>query len=238
MPHIGSRLVDDRGSRLVASWIESLTNAPAGLEPVPGSTTAALAALRAAQREPARLAASVAEMKRSTNTFARDLFARFLPATERRHTLGAGFDPQSVLALNGDAARGKALFHGDTGPQCARCHVFAGSGRAYGPDLTEVRKKFDRALLIEHIVEPSKLIAPEFVLHTVETKDGEFHTGFVVPATDPELRLRIESGEIVPLSRAQVVADEKAVLSAMPEGLLGELTAQEAADLLAYLVSP
>ena len=108
----------------------------------------------------------------------------------------------------------------------------------YGPDLTEVRKKFDRAALLENIVEPSKGIAPEFVLHSVETKDGEGRVGFVVASDDQGLRLRVESGEVVTLPRSQVVADDPAALSAMPEGLLADLTAQEVADLLAYLSAP
>ncbi len=238
MPHIGSRRVDDLGSRLIASWIESLAPAPDGPAPTPGSTSAALAALRSAQKAPGGPAGATASMKGSTNAFARDLFARFLPQGERRRTLGAGFDPQEVLGLKGDPARGKALFHSETGPQCARCHVVSGQGRMYGPDLTEVRKKFDRAALLENIVEPSKGIAPEFVLHSVETKDGEGRVGFVVASDDQELRLRVESGEVVTLPRSQVVADDPAALSAMPEGLLADLTAQEVADLLAYLSAP
>ena len=101
-----------------------------------------------------------------------------------------------------------------------------------------MRKKFDRTALLENIVEPSKGVAPEFVLHSVETKDGEGRVGFVVASDDKELRLRVESGEVVAVPRSMVVADDKAALSAMPEGLLAKLTAQEAADLLAYLSAP
>jgi len=237
MPHLGSRRTDEAGSRLVADWIESLGSARRPETDAAGSTSEALAVLRRAQKQPGLLAPAITAARSSTNAFVRELFERFLPDAERRRLLGADFDARLVLGLKGDARRGAALFHSDSGPQCARCHVHAGKGRTYGPDLTDIRRKFPQpAELLANIVNPSKQVAQEFQLHLVETKDGESLSGFVVSKAAGELRLRIESGETRTLRPAQVASDLPVAGSAMPEGLLANLTAQEAADLLAFLL--
>jgi putative heme-binding domain-containing protein len=233
MPHIGSRTVDEFGSRVLAEWIESLGTAERSLEAAASSTSEALMALRAAQRSGQAPAATA-----STNAFVRELFDRFLPPERRRRTLGPDFDAQSVLRLTGDAVRGRALFHGDAGPQCARCHIVKGVGRNYGPDLSTIARKYERTALLDHIVNPSKLVAPEFVLHIVETRDGESLAGFVTAQSATEIRLHRETGDEITVPRSRVGSDEKSPLSAMPEGLLASLTAQEAAELLAYLLAP
>ena len=230
MPHIGSRTVDEAGSRTLAEWIESIPGPNRDVVSTPVTDT--LARVRAAQRtgqSPAFIA--------STNSFARELSDRFLPPDRRRHTLGSDFDPQRVLSLTGDVSRGRIVFHGEGGPQCARCHIVAGLGRNYGPDLTAISRRYDRAAMLNQIVNPSQTIAPEFVLHSIETRDGEDFTGFVVAQTATELRLRRETSDEITLLRSRIALDEKSPVSAMPEGLLAPLTAQEAADLLAYLLT-
>ena len=147
------------------------------------------------------------------------------------------FSPQRVLSLAGDVSRGRVLFHGDGGPQCARCHIVAGLGRNYGPDLTAIARRYDRAAVLNQIVNPSQTIAPEFVLHAIETREGENLTGFVVSQSATEVRLRRETGDEITVPRGRIALDEKSPVSAMPEGLLAPLTAQEAADLLAYLLT-
>ncbi len=237
MPHLGSRTTDETGSRLIAAWIESLDPAAQHAAPEFSSSTGALAALRAAQQDAQRLPGYVAQARRSTNAFVRDLFERFLPAAERRHVLGAEFNPQLVLALKGDARRGADLFHSDSGPQCARCHVIAGKGRNYGPELTDVHRKYPKAAeVLEQVVNPSKQVAPEFQLHLIETRAGESLSGFVSDKAAGGLKLRVETGEQMTLPAAQIASDSAVPGSAMPEGLLANLTAQEAADLLAYLL--
>ena len=91
--------------------------------------------------------------------------------------------------------------------------------------------------LLDHIVLPSKTVVPEFVLHQVEAKDGLAYSGFVVRESAAELVIRTEDNPALAISRAQVASDVRSSSSAMPEGLLQALTAQEAADLLAYLKS-
>lgn len=174
----------------------------------------------------------------SANPLVRDLFDRFLPAAQRRRVLGDDIRPDSILSLRGDRESGRKLFHAEGGVSCSRCHVCGGAGRAYGPDLTAIARKYPKAELLAQILHPSRIIAPEFVLHQIETKDGATASGFVVKQDPTSIHLRLETLEEQTFLRANLASDTASPLSAMPEGLLSGLTAQEAADLLAYLLNP
>jgi putative heme-binding domain-containing protein len=256
MPAIGSRTVDETGARLVRDWIAQL---PAASNPADSPIVAGLSSFRSGGKseaavllasssgalalanelpalKPELATAAVSAARQSTNALVRDLFERFLPSGQRRRTLGLDFPPQSVLSLRGDAARGRAVFLNEAGGQCARCHRAHGAGRDFGPDLTDLRRKYDRAAVLEHILQPNKLIAPEHRTHSVLLSDDTELTGFVKQRSATELLLRLEDGTDHRVSLAQVQESRESALSAMPEGLLAALTAQEAADLLEFLL--
>ena len=182
------------------------------------------------REEVARLAST------HTNALARDLFQRFLPASERRVILGAEIQPQSVLALPGQAARGKELFLGVA--QCSRCHQHGDQGRAFGPVLEKLSAKYSPAQLLEQILLPSKIIAPEFQTTVVTLRDETERSGFILRRSPTDLVLRDENLVEHRLPLTEIKQTQASTLSAMPEGLLAPLTAQEAADLLAFLLAP
>ncbi len=170
-----------------------------------------------------------------TNALVRDLFQRLIPAEQRRRTLGTDINPQTVLALTGNAARGQELFVGAS--QCSRCHVSAGAGRSFGPDLSAVAAKYSRAQLLDQILYPSKIIAPEYKLTSLTLNDDTELSGFVLKRTSAELTLRDETLAERVIKREDVKSSRESTLSAMPEGLLASMTAQDAADLLEYLAT-
>ena len=49
----------------------------------------------------------------------RDLFERFLPADKRMKRLGTSIQPQTLLAMKGDADAGRVVFFKTAGIQCA-----------------------------------------------------------------------------------------------------------------------
>jgi putative heme-binding domain-containing protein len=171
------------------------------------------------------------------NAPVRDLFERFLPEEKRVKRLGPAFKPEQVLSLKGNTANGRKIFFLEGGSQCAQCHLINGQGRDLGPDLSHIGKKYSRAQLLEQILAPSKVIDPAFVSYLVETKDGLAYSGFVLKRTDAEIVLKDATLNPVRLSAANVARMQPQQVSTMPEGLLQSLTAQEAADLLAYLTS-
>ncbi|MFM7099884.1 MAG: PQQ-dependent sugar dehydrogenase [Verrucomicrobiota bacterium] len=242
MPMIGPRRVDERGSAVVAHWIRQLGGAGGaaakGVPPPWNDTRTALAALESLG--PGSRPAPAAWVEAAANSSlapVRDLFARFLPPGRQRPVLGESFDPMMVLGRPGEIGRGRALFQAESGPQCARCHPVGGQGRSFGPALDRVGARYSREQLLEQLVKPSAVVAPEFALHALELKDGTQLTGFLRPDGADAWWLRLESGEDRRVKRSEVESDVSTGTSAMPEGLLSGLTAAEAADLLAYLES-
>ncbi len=261
MPHFGARLADESGIRLVRDWIRSLpgespaTNVVvssklvaanlAKLEQVDGATRQEILAKLLANMsgclglmgeitDPALRTQIAVAAAGHTNALVRDLFQRWLPPGQRRRTLGSDFNPQTVLELSGKAAQGQELFL--NAAQCSRCHVGNGKGRAFGPELTGIGQKYTRAQLLEQIIFPSKLVAPEYKTTIVTLRNGTELSGFIREQSATEIVLRDESltDHRVKLSDVQTTHDSS--LSAMPEGLLAPLTPQEAANLLEYLI--
>ncbi|MBI3417832.1 MAG: PQQ-dependent sugar dehydrogenase [Verrucomicrobia bacterium] len=259
MPHIGSRLVDEAGVRAVRDWIRSLPQNPEAdlaaarklgaenssllaqlqgdgrrdaIGKLLGTANGSLALLNEAAAPALRIEAATAAASH-TNALIRDLFQRFLPAEQRRKTLGSEIDPLTILALSGNAARGREVFLGAS--QCARCHVCGGEGRLFGPDLSGIARKYQRAQLLEQILLPSKIIAPEFKSTTVTLRDESEITGFVLKRGATEVVLRDETLAERGVKLTDVKDSRESTLSAMPEGLLAPLTAQEAADVLEFL---
>src|SRR5262249_19586231 len=71
----------------------------------------------------------------------RDLFERFIPEEKRLKRLGGAIKPTEILALPGDAARGRDLFFNSAGLQCKNCHKIGDQGQALGPELSQIGKK-------------------------------------------------------------------------------------------------
>lgn len=56
-----------------------------------------------------------------------------------------------IARMSGNAERGKTLF----ATTCAACHRHGVKGADIGPDLTLINKKFDKAGLLDAIINPS-----------------------------------------------------------------------------------
>jgi putative heme-binding domain-containing protein len=167
----------------------------------------------------------------------RDLFERFVPDEQRVKRLGAAVKPEQILALKGDAAKGKELFFKSAGLQCVNCHRINGTGSTLGPDLSQIAKKYSRAQILESILEPSKTIDPQYVTYLVETADGQVHTGLLASKTASEVVLKMVGDKEVRIPTIKVERLVPQQKSLMPELLLRDATAEQAADLLEFLAS-
>lgn len=165
------------------------------------------------------------------------LFEKFTPADQRPKTLGQSFTPEQILALPGDAGRGEAVFLRSGAASCSKCHRVKGHGAEIGPDLSQIGRKYERRALLETIMNPSAGIAPEYVPYVVETDAGKVYAGFLADQNDGEVVLKTIEGVVVRVPKSNVIELAKQEKSLMPELVLGNITAQDAADLLAFLVS-
>jgi putative heme-binding domain-containing protein len=251
MPRIGSREIDARGLRLIADWIAHLPGAPGpmatladrpdgpeAIRRMTGSTREALELVRLIDRgavPPATLGAIVAQTRNDPRPEIRDLFERFVPESERIVRLGDTIEPAAILALKGDAARGRDWFFAESGSQCKSCHRVGGLGVAVGPDLDAIGSKFSRAELLSQILEPARTIEPRYAVHIVETKDGQVHQGLLAESSPGQVVLRDAQNRTVKFAAGDIERQGTLPASLMPEGLLRDMTAQQAADLLEYL---
>jgi putative heme-binding domain-containing protein len=167
----------------------------------------------------------------------RDLFERFVPASQRVQRLGTSVDAARLLAMTGSTDSGKELFFRDGTSTCKSCHKIAGQGIEIGPDLSQIGKKYPRAELLAHLLEPSKLIDPKYVPYVLETTEGKVLSGLLIEKTDEIVRLRDAKNEEVRIPAGEIELLVPQQKSLMPELLLRDLTPQQVADLIAYLSS-
>jgi putative heme-binding domain-containing protein len=180
------------------------------------------------QIEPARIAFLNSHPDRRIRDKAGILFAK--EKLGRRPEVIAAY--RGVLQLPGVAARGKEVFK----KNCATCHRLEGVGFDLGLPLTTVGSKGPEYLLV-NILDPNLQVLPEYINYVVTTKDGRTFTGMIAAETATSLTLRRAEGQSDTVLRANVDELQSTGLSLMPEGLEKQVSKQEMADLIAYLMS-
>ncbi len=169
----------------------------------------------------------------------RDLFERFVPDEQRVKRLGSVIKPETILSLKGDVARGREMFFKSSGLQCVNCHRVNGTGSTFGPELSQIGKK-ERTHILESLLDPSKVIEPQWQTYLLETTDGKVYTGLLKSKSDTEVVLNLPGDKEIKEIRVATGKVERLAPQAksmMPELLLRDLTAEQAADLLAFLMS-
>ena len=143
-----------------------------------------------------------------------------------------------VSAAGRDLERGQRIYQE---AQCVRCHRLGKQGRSVGPDLTAVSSRFSHRDLLQSIVTPSHVVAEKYRKDIIETSDGRVLVGSVIIDGDyrlPKLRLTadpLKPGEVIEITKREIVSHTKSPLSQMPTGLLNTFTRDEILDLLAYI---
>jgi uncharacterized repeat protein (TIGR03806 family) len=241
----GTGLVGDAASRTSArdaATVDQLRAAGSDLDRRLDALLASTpSALRLAQtlgagRVPSDVrAAALARATKSEVSEVRDLFERFLPEEQRVKRLGSVIKPEQILALPGDPARGRKLFFETSGVQCRSCHRIAGQGTEVGPDLDQIGKKYDRAQILDQILFPSKQIDDKYLAYVLETKQGQAYTGLLVSKDAAKVVLKDATGKRIEVAAADVEVLAPQAKSLMPELLLRDLTAEQVADLTAFL---
>jgi len=167
----------------------------------------------------------------------RDLFERYVPEDKRVQRLGATVDAETILGMSGDPGRGRALFFENDGLACKSCHKIGDRGGSVGPELTTIGKKLDRRKLLQSILDPSREIDPKYVTYLIETTDGLVLSGLLSRRTESLIELIDANTKHVHVETDAIERMARQQKSLMPDLLLKDLTAEQAADLLAYLQS-
>jgi len=141
------------------------------------------------------------------------------------------FVTDSSSGGKGDAAKGEAIFEK---AQCIKCHRFGQRGEGLGPDLSAVRKRFQRKQIVESLFYPSAVISDQYQSVSIITNEGLTHTGLAVEQGDAYVVLSTD-GTKTTVKKSDVDEIVASNTSGMPEGLLDALTLAEIADLFAFL---
>jgi putative heme-binding domain-containing protein len=161
------------------------------------------------------------------------LFKRLEVDAEQQKARLAELEP--VLS-SGNAVRGRIVFFGAKAA-CSACHTIRSQGGKIGPDLTKIGSIRTGRDLLEALVFPSASIVRGYEPYQVMTQDGRVHNGILGRETAEAIYLVTAERAEVRIPRRSIETFEPSRVSIMPQGLDGQLTREELADLLALLQS-
>jgi putative membrane-bound dehydrogenase-like protein len=139
---------------------------------------------------------------------------------------------ETSLTLAASSAAGKKVFT----RTCASCHRIGGEGHDTGPDLSDVTNRSKAALLYD-ILDPNAKVEPRFASHAILTVDGSVYTGVVTSETPAAIVLKMAEGKVRTIGRGEIEQVKVSDTSLMPEGIEKDITPQQMADLLEFLVA-
>ncbi len=135
-----------------------------------------------------------------------------------------------------DPAAGRRVFFHPKLAACYRCHRAEGRGQEVGPDLSTVGRS-GRRQIVESILQPSALVAPDYQAWDLEMAGGTVRTGMLVKTVLDEYTYLDAKGDQFKVNTRDVAETRPSAKSIMPDGLPDLLTDQELRDLVAYLCS-
>jgi putative heme-binding domain-containing protein len=143
------------------------------------------------------------------------------------------FLDENPQGQTGNVERGKQVF---AKANCLKCHKFVNEGQGVGPDLTTVRRRFQRKEILEAIVFPSQVISDQYRTVTVATTDGAVYSGMpITGSAEDKLSLLLADASRLEIKKADIDTMRPARTSVMPEDLFKDLSLQEIADLFAFM---
>ncbi len=231
----GSRAADAISK--LAQNLAGASQSDVHIESLLESTEGALALATAIHRGDVApsLTGSITAASKSKHSDVRGIFDHFVPESKRRRTLGPNPNAEQILLLAGDSIRGEQVFRSENS-RCSTCHDVSNASESIGPTLREMRRMIKRPELLLHIVQPSQRVDEKYATWTVVTTDGRSESGLMVSNENGTVRLRKADRSILTIKRTEIESMEKSPQSLMPNGLLSDMTAQQAADLLAFLI--
>ncbi|NBV33083.1 MAG: hypothetical protein EBR81_04630, partial [Proteobacteria bacterium] len=137
---------------------------------------------------------------------------------------------KAAATMAGDTARGRVQFS----QRCQTCHRAGTEGIQVGPDLVTVKNKGREALLTA-ILEPNKEVASQYILHTVNLRDGSGFSGIITEDGADSMTLKMPGGLTQIIARAQIKSSSSDGQSLMPEGIEAGMSVEDMADLLQFI---
>jgi putative heme-binding domain-containing protein len=148
------------------------------------------------------------------------------PEQKEKNALIAQFRPEVVKP--GNVESGHKLFT----QNCAVCHKFKEEGSDLAPNLTGMGAHGPEDLLV-HILDPNRVVEPNFIAASIETRDDLSYDGIVTRENNAAVFVRNQTGE-VEIRKDNIKSRRSTGLSLMPSGFEA-LGADGLRDLIAYV---
>ena len=148
------------------------------------------------------------------------------PEEKQKDALIAQF--AEAVEQTGNLENGKTLFT----QNCATCHKFKGEGRDVAPDLTGMGAHGPHDLLV-HIIDPNRVVEPNFLTVSIETKDELSYDGIIARENRSSVFLRNAAGD-TEIQQNNIKRRTSTGLSLMPNGFEA-LGKEGLRDLIGYI---
>jgi putative heme-binding domain-containing protein len=161
----------------------------------------------------------------------KDISIRSLAADYFRRTGGKSLSIDLAFNMPSDPKKGKQIFE----TNCMTCHKMGGKGADIGPDLTLIKKKFDKKSMLDAIINPSASLAFGYEPWMISTQSGSYY-GFLM-ADAKQIILKDLTGKRNTIKASEVTSRVQQKNSLMPEPSSMGLKEKDLSDLTGYLLS-
>jgi len=136
--------------------------------------------------------------------------------------------------LPGDPVRGQLVY---ARKSCAACHILAGEGNGFGPDLTEIGIRRGSAQLREALLHPASALPENFLLIEATTSSGQTIRGIRINEDTFTIQLRDISGHTYSLRKSELKELTKLRDQSPMPSYQSVIPTPELEDLVAYLAA-
>jgi cytochrome c oxidase cbb3-type subunit III len=136
--------------------------------------------------------------------------------------------------LPGDLAHGANLYQSKG---CAGCHIVAGKGEGFGPELTDIGARRNGAHLRQAITQPGAALPNGFLFVAVVTAKGEAVRGIRMNEDSFSIQLKDTRGQFHSFKKSELKELKKLTNETPMPSYKDSLSAAELDDLVAYLAS-
>jgi putative heme-binding domain-containing protein len=155
----------------------------------------------------------------------------FRPTPEARLKEISDWKKFLLANAKGDPRKGRAVF----ARTCMQCHTLFDAGGKVGPELTGANRQ-DMDYLLSNILDPSAVVGKDYQATMIRTKAERVITGIVKAEDNNAVTLQTEN-DILIIPKGDIEARKLSEISMMPEGLLSNMSKEEARHLISYLQS-
>jgi putative heme-binding domain-containing protein len=151
----------------------------------------------------------------------------------KRPNVGKVYNLQHITALKPNIKAGQKVFSAS----CASCHKVGAQGTEVGPELTLIKKKFDKLGLLDAIINPSAGIVFGYEGWLINKKDGDSVYGFLVADGEQAVVVKDVTGQKHTIATKDISSRIKQENSLMPDPTVMGLTEKNLADLTEFLLT-